>query len=759
MRPFYFAYLVVDPEDHNRVYKPGLSLGISDDGGKSFGTPMGSLFGSVHSDHHALWINPHNPNELLLGTDGGLYISHDKAAHFRSVGALPISQFYRVSYDMDFPYHVYGGLQDNGTWQGPSRMAGGIPNSAWKMMAGGDGFYAIVDPKNDNYVYVESQGGNVLRHSRDIGESKDVKPYADEGAEDLRFNWNTPIHASRGESGAVYVGAQYLFRTLDHGESWERISEDLTTDDPARQRQSETGGLTIDNSTAENNATIFSISASPLNEEIIWVGTDDGYVQLTRDGGASWTNVTSAIPDLPEGLWVSEVDAGNHDEGTAYVTVDGHRSGDMTPYAFRTRDFGATWESLITENIKGWTHVLREDIENPNLLFLGTEMGLYISIDGGQQWARFEGNLPQVSVRDIAIHPREHDLILGTHGRGVYILDDLTPLRALEPETLTSKFTLLPSRPTIMMMGGGFFGGGGWFNGDADFSGEVPPQAASIFYYQNKRHIFGDLKVEVYNDDGELISTLPGGKRVGMNRVDWPMRLPAPKLPAATNFSGAFQGPRLPEGDYTFKVIKGKETFEGTVSLLPDPRSPHSAEDRAVQQKTALEIYHRLTDLTYLVESLVDLKEQADERAEEASRKAVKRGLEEYSQALEALRSGIVSTSAAGWLSGDEKLREHLGNIFGTIVGYEGRPTATQMTRVEKLLAELADAEAHFEELSGSRLDALNDRVSSSGADPLAVMSREQWEAGQEDAAGSTTGVGRKVKPKELFSAARSTNH
>jgi hypothetical protein len=279
----------------------------------------------------------------------------------------------------------------------------------------------------------------------------------------------------------------------------------------------------------------------------------------------------------------------------------------------------------------------------------------------------------------------------------------------------------------------------------------VPPQAASIYYYQSKRHIFGDLKVEVYDADGELISTLPGGKRVGMNRVDWPMRLPAPKLPAATNFSGAFQGPRLPEGDYTFKVIKGKETFEGTVSLVPDPRSPHSAEDRAIQQKTALEIYHRLTDLTYLVESVVDLKEQADARADGASRKAVKKGLEEYSQALESFRSGIVSTAAAGWLSGDEKLREHLGNIFGTIVGYEGRPTATQMARVKKLLVDLTEAEAHFAELSGSRLDELNGRVSGSGADPLVLLSREQWEAGQDDAAESSTGSGRFFKPKQLF--------
>jgi photosystem II stability/assembly factor-like uncharacterized protein len=746
-RPFYFAYLVVDPNDHKRVYKPGFGLGISTDGGKSFGSMFGGgFFGSVHSDHHALWVNPHNSNEVILGTDGGVYISNDKAAHWRFVGALPISQFYQVSYDMDMPYNVYGGLQDNGTWMGPSRKVGGINNGDWQLIGQGDGFYGIVDPLDPDYVYVESQGGNVVRYRRSTEEGQDVKPYPDEGAEELRFNWNTPIHASRSEAGTVYVGAQYLFRSHDRGETWERISPDLTTDDPARQRQKLSGGLSIDNSTAENNATIYSISESPLNPQLIWVGSDDGLVHVTRDGGETWENVTANIPGLPEGLWVSEIDASNHEEGLAYVTIDGHRSGDKATYVYRTRDFGATWESIATDQIESFAHVVREDPENPNLLFVGTEFGLYVSIDGGEQWARFEGNLPQVPVRDLAIHPREHDLIIATHGRGIYILDDLTPLRALTAEVLESEVALLPSRQYRMTTGGGF----GWFNGDAEFVGSSPPQAASIYYYQKKRHIFGDLKVEVYAEDGELLATLPGGKRRGLNRVDWPTRLKPPKLPPASNLVFAFQGPTLPEGDYDFKLTKGKTTLDGTVSLAADPNSPHSAEDRALQQETALEIYHRLADLTYLVETLVELRDQADERAEAASRRSVKRAAEEYATSIDEFRGSIVSTADAGWLSGDEKLREHLGNLFGAIVNYEGRPTNTQLARAEKLLGELEVAEERFATLSGADLDGVNSRLTGAGMDPITFTSREEWDAEDSKDTSGSLALGRVLKAKEM---------
>jgi photosystem II stability/assembly factor-like uncharacterized protein len=744
-RPFYFAYLVVDPSDHQRVYKPGFSLTISTDGGRSFTNMFTSgLGGGVHSDHHALWINPHNPHEAILGTDGGVYISNDRGAHWRFVGALPLSQFYHVSHDMKFPYNVFGGLQDNGNWMGPSRKSGGISNADWKLIGPqGDGFVVVADPLDDDYIYAESQGGNIGRYHLVTDQTKDIKPFARGEEEKLRFNWNTPIHVSRGTSGAVYIGAQYLFRTLDRGESWERISPDLTTDDPARQRQMESGGLTIDNSTAENNATIFTISDSPVDEQVIWAGTDDGYVQVTRDGGASWTNVTGNIPGLPAGLWVSEVEAGHHAAGTAYVTVDGHRSGDMTPYVFVTTDFGATWRSLVTDAIEGYAHVIREDPVSERLLFLGTEMGLWVSIDGGEQWARFSGNLPRVSVRGLAIHPRDNDLVIGTHGRGIYILDDVTPLRALTAEILDSEVALLPSRPSVLMMAGG----PSWFGGDANFVGDSLPEAASIFFYQQKRHLFGDLKVEIYDTEGELLSTIPAGKRRGINRVDLPTRMPPPKLPPASSLVFAFQGPRLLEGDYRYKLTKGETTLEGTVSLVADPRSPHSAEDRRLQQETALRLYERLADLTYMVEASLDLEEKTKARAAAESRKATRQALEGYAAELESFRSSIVSTHPAGWLSGDEKLREHLGNLYGSIVGYDGRPTQTQLERAEKLLADLEAAEGTFGELTGAGLGALNSKL---GAEPLALMTREAWVAKQEGGSGGPLSDSGRVKPAGL---------
>jgi photosystem II stability/assembly factor-like uncharacterized protein len=738
-RPFYFAYIVVDPVDPDRIYKPGLYLAVSTDAGKAFTSIFSGGFSmGVHSDHHALWINPTNPYELVLGTDGGVYMSYDRGSHFRLVKALPVSQFYEVSYDFDYPYNVFGGLQDNGSWMGPSRSAGGVGNNDWQLVGFGDGFHTYRDPNDTDVIYAEFQGGNLLRYHVPTEELKWIAPLPREGEEDYRFNWNAALHLSPNTPGTVYYGAQYVFRSRDQGESWEKISPDLTTNDPERQRQLETGGLTIDNSTAENNTTIYAISESPKNEKVIWVGTDDGYVQVTRDGGESWTNVTANIPDLPAGLWVSHVEASSHDEATAHVTVDGHRSGDMTPYVYRTTDFGATWESVVGDGLEGFAHVVVQDLVNPDLMFVGTEFGLYITLDRGMQWARFSGDLPPVPVRDLDIHPREHDLIVGTHGRGIYILDDLTPLRSLTQEILESDFVLLPARDSVMTVSGGL----SWFTGHDEFVGRNPPEAANIFFYQRKRHIFGDLKIEIYDDEGELVSTVPAPKFKGLNRADWPMRLPPPKMAPATALAPAFVGPRVPEGTYTFKLLKGKNTYEGTVNLVADPRSPHSAEDRKLQQETGLELYRLLERLTYVVDTLIDLEEQTDARAEElggSGRLATR--LENYGVEVDDLRKTLVSTSKAGWISGDEKLREKLANVYGAVTTYDGRPTQSQIDRTLVLEGQLEEAEKVFETLTTSdTLAALNSQLEGRSLAPLAVMTREAWEEKQEQGgAGSTT--------------------
>ncbi|MCG6964577.1 MAG: glycosyl hydrolase, partial [Acidobacteria bacterium] len=294
-RPFYFAALTVDPNDFNTVYKAGFGIGVSEDGGQTFtGTA-----GQVHSDIHAIWVDPTNSHRLVIGTDGGAYLSTDKGNNWRHFRNLPVSQFYHVSVDNARPYRVYGGLQDNGSWSAPSRSPGGIRARDWRMIGFGDGFWAFADPSDDNVMYAEYQGGNLLRVSRATGETKEIKPYAREGETKLRFNWNTPVYLSPTQPGTIYLGAQYLFRSRDRGDSWQRISPDLTTNDPALQRQDDTGGLTIDNSTAENCTTIYAISESPVDPDVIWAGTDDGNLQVTRDGGATWSNVAPNVPGLP----------------------------------------------------------------------------------------------------------------------------------------------------------------------------------------------------------------------------------------------------------------------------------------------------------------------------------------------------------------------------------------------------------------------------------------------------------------------------
>ncbi len=726
-RPFYFAYVVVDPTDFNRVYKPGGSLGTSIDGGKSF-TSIMSTGGTYHSDLHALWVNPTNPHHLLLGTDGGLYISYDRGNHWRHVKGLPISQFYEVSVDTEWPYNVYGGLQDNGTWMGPSRSVAGIQNRDWQNIGSGDGFHAFVDPTDPDIVFVEYQGGNLLRYRKSTGEVKQIRPFPDGGEPKLRFNWNTPIHMSATQPGTMYVGSQYLLRSRDRGDTWERVSPDLTTNDPEKQRQEESGGLTIDNTSAENHTTIYTISESPLDGDVIWVGTDDGNLQVTRDGGVTWVNVVENVPGLPKATWVSHVEASRHDPGKAYVTFDGHRTGDLTTYVYRTADFGQTWSSLLTEGLEGYAHVIREDLERRDLLFVGTEFGLFLSLDGGEQWARFGGNIPQVGVRDLVIHPRDHDLIIATHGRGIYILDDLTPLRDLTSEMLDSAVVMLPSRPSVMVIPASVQD----FPGDDEFVGPNPEEAASIVYYLKRRHMFGDLLVEVYDTDGNLMSSHPGGKRRGLNRVAWPMRLKSPKVPPATSLvtqMGAFMGPQVPEGTYRVRLIKGSDTYESQVTLVADPRSASSADDRALQDRTVMQLYQMLNDMTYDIESALSLRDQARERADSLGGSGgLARRLTRFADQLDEYRTALVSTSEAGRFAGEERLRERLVDLYGAVNSYEGRPTRSQLDRVEVLAAELAQARSQFAGLIEGQLDDLNSRLAREEMEPIVLLSREEWE-------------------------------
>ncbi|MEK6300749.1 MAG: glycosyl hydrolase [Acidobacteriota bacterium] len=724
-RPFYFSRLVVDPKDYNRLYKPDYSFSVSTDGGQSF-TGRG---GRAHGDYHDAWVNPQDPFNLFVATDGGVYVSRDKANTFKFLSNLPVGQFYHVGYDMERPYNVYGGLQDNGSWMGPSQSPNGVENKDWRSVGFGDGFHVYPDPTDKDVLYSEFQGGNVMRFHKSTGETKLIKVFPKQGEPPYRFNWNTAMHLSPTNPKVLYIGGQFLFRSTNKGESFERISEDLTTNDPAKQKQEESGGLSLDNSSAENHCTIFTISESPLDEKVIWAGTDDGNLQLTRDSGKSWSNVVGNIPALPANTWCSGVEASRFDKATAYATFDGHQTGDMKVYVYKTTDFGKTWKSIATDSVKGHAHVIREDRVNRDLLFVGTEFGLFVSIDGAAQWAQFTGNVPPVSVRDIAIHPRDHDLILATHGRGILIIDDITPLRQLSPKILESAAYIMDSRPSPIAVPVGAQD----FPGDGDFVGANPPESATITYYLKDRHVFGDMKIEIYNSEGKLMATLPAGKRKGINRVQWFMRQKPPKVPPSPNLAGpSLFGPMVPEGVYTVKLIKDKETFTGQVNVVADPKSPHSGADRALQAQTIRKLYDMQERLAFVDDVVTSARDQAKERAKKIEGDPVAKDLEAFADKLDALHKTLVATKE-GPITGEEQLRERIVEIYGWVTQYGGRPSESQLARIPVLEREIDAANSQFETIIGKDLKGVNAKLAGKKLDAIKVLTKEEWDKKQQD--------------------------
>jgi len=725
-RPFYFANLIVDPKNENKIYKPDLSLIVSTDGGTSFS----NIGGGSHGDFHDVWVDPTSTDHLIAGDDGGLWYSYDAGNKWWKADNLPVSQFYHVSVDMDRPYHVYGGLQDNSSWVGESEYPGGITSSRWENMYGGDGFWMFVDPTDPDYIYAEYQGGEIGRVNRKTHESRNIKPLPRYAEGKLRYNWNTPIHVSATRKGTIYIGAQFLFRSRDFGQTWDRISPDLTTNDPAKQRQEQSGGVTIDNSSAETHTTIYAISESPKNPNVLWVGTDDGNLQLSRDGGKTWTNVVTNIKGLPANAWVSSLEAGHFDDGTVYATFDLHTFGDMRPYLYRSADFGRTWSALAAPDgpVKGYAHVVKEDLVNKDLLFLGTELGLWVSVDGGQQWAHYKGNdLPNVAVRDLAIHPRDNDLVIATHGRGIWIVDDITPLRALTPATLASNAVFMQARPVVQRIPAQ----GGWANGDAAFVGPNPPDDAVITYYQKKRHIFGDLKIEVFDQAGKLVGTVPSSKRRGLSRVTWSMRITAPRVPPAASAAfGAAFGPRLLPGTYTVKMSKDKDVYTTQLSVLPDPRARHTAADRQAQFDLAMKLYNLLGDMTFAVERMNGVRLALDDRAAKlGAGDSLAARLRAASAAVDELRKKIVATKEGGMITGEERLRENLADLYGNVIFYDGRPSQTQVERTDVIARELADVVRDFDAWSAKELGGLNTALGTKQLEPIRVLTREQWQA------------------------------
>jgi photosystem II stability/assembly factor-like uncharacterized protein len=740
-RPFYFGNLIVDPKDENKIFKPDLILLYSTNGGKSFNV----VSGGAHGDFHDVWINPKNSNVVIAGDDGGLWRSEDGGNRWKHQMNLPVSQFYHVSADNSDPYHVYGGLQDNSSWVGDSSYPGGVTNSRWENMFGGDGFWMFEDTSDPDYIYAEAQGGFVGRVNRYTHDGQFIQPLQNYGEKKLRFNWNTPIHMSPNEKGTLYIGAQFLFRSRDHGQTWDRISSDLTTDDPEKQKQEESGGVTVDNSSAEMHTTIYSISESPKNGQVIWVGTDDGNVQVTRDAGKNWTNVVGNITGLGKNSWVSTIEASRFDEATAYGTFDRHTFGDMTPHAYRTTDFGKTWTALPLQEsgVRGYAHVIKEDSVNPNLLFVGTEFGLWISVDAGQHWAQYKGsNFPAAAVRDIAVQAREGDLVLATHGRGIWIIDDISPWRALTPDLMSKEAALLPGRSIQY-----FETFGGWPEGDESFSGRSRPNEAQITYYQKGRHIFGDLKIEILDSNGKLVDSVAGSKHRGLNRASWSMHVKAPAVPpAATILGEATQGPRVLPGTYTVKLTKGDKVYTEQLNVTLDPRAKFSLDDRKAQFDLSMKLYKTIEHMTYAVDAIQGVRNAANDRAAKVPEKDIlRKQLDALSAQCDALRSKIVATKEGGMITGEERIREHLGQVYGAVTGYEGRPTEYQAARSESLAHELEDVIGEFRKLTDKELPIANAGLKKKKAEAITVLTEADWQKKREAEGGSGTGAGMRV--------------
>jgi len=497
----------------------------------------------------------------------------------------------------------------------------------------------------------------------------------------------------------------------------------LTTNDPEKQKQEQSGGVTIDNSAAEMHTTIFSISESPKDRNIIWVGTDDGNVQLTRDAGKSWKNVVGNVSGLPANSWVNWIQASNFDAGTAFAAFDRHTFGDFEPYVYKTTDYGQTWTPLATpkdlKGINGYAYVIKEDLAKPNLLFLGTEFGLYVSVDGGNSWAQFKGShFPAVAVRDLAIQPRTNDLALATHGRGIWIIDDITPLRSLTPDLLAKEASFVAGEPVQQQR---VESNGGWPNGAATFTGDNPPDAAVITYYQKSRHLFGKLKIEVLDPSGQVIDSLPASKRPGLNRVIWSMHEKPPRVPpgAQLAFAGT-TGPRVMPGTYTVRMTKNDKPYEMKLTVGLDQRNKFSEADRKAQYDAAHRVKDLFSDESALMDRIIALRGSlAQDKKQLAADKDLQKAIADFDGKLDAVRKQIVATTEGGAITGEERLREHTDQLFAAILSYEGKPADYQVARIEALRRELTDVTGDFEKLLSNDLPKLNESLRAKGQPEL----------------------------------------
>jgi len=754
-RPFYYGQIRVDPTNENHVWIVESPVKVSEDGGKTFKVLLG--FDKVHVDHHAFWVSP-NGKVIADGNDGGVYLSRDGGGTWRFVDNLPFSQFYHVAVDMDTPYHVYGGLQDNGSFVGPAVTwhNGGIRSYDWNEVAFGDGMATFPDLTHPRYGYTTTQNGDILRFDRTTGEEKVIKPAPPDTGTDLRFNWNPGLTFDPLE-GSIYLGSQFVHKSTDMGNTWTIISPDLTTNDSTKQHYKESGGLTYDVSGAEFFTTILQIAPSPLKQGVIWVGTDDGNVQLTRDGGKTWTNVGRAIKGVPAGTWVPHIEASRFDSASAFVVFDDHRRGNNQPYLFKTTDFGRTWTSLVTPDVQYFLHTMVQDPVNPSLLYLGSEFGLYLSLNGGQSWTLWHA-VPRVPVQGLIVHPRDGDLVIGTHGRGAWILDDVGPLRALaaDPSIASRSLHLFPIPPAVQYRESPV--PGSRFTGDAIFQGKNRPYGALLTYYiggktggreggsattassDSSASSAADttVRIEVLAGD-TVIRTFKGPAKSGINRTAWNLTRNGFRYPRDPEQPAQDEPPSGPDalpGTYTVRVTWQGSSATGTVAVAPDPRFNVSEADRRAnlaatirggqRQEVATEAVNRLRETKQAIDR-VNQQLAAQNDSMSKSLRAAGDSLKKKLTEVEELFLGPQDTQ--GFLDNSTAVLSRIGYALYALGSSWEAPTAAALAQLQQGEQALQAALPRYNRLMSEDVAAYRRRLAAAKVDlvPTAEPLTPDW--------------------------------
>ncbi len=717
-RPFYYSDVHVDPTNPDHLYSLSGRLYKSTDGGKTFA----AIASDVHGDHQSYWIDPANPKRLLSGSDGGYQVSFDAGKTWDIINNVELSQFYQLYVDGRDPYYVCGGLQDNGTWCGPSNSLreAGILKRDWVPVAYGDGYYSVPIPGDERYVYGTWQGGGIYLVDTETGSARTIHPYpkivasaGDAIAEHkYRFNWDAAFTISPHDPETIYFGGNVVFRSRDRGDSWEVISDDLTNNDKAKQASS--GGVVYqDNTAAEFHNTILYIEESPVEKGVIWVGTDDGNLHVSRDDGETWNNVSRRVRGLPAFAWISKIHASEHEAGTAFVTVDHHRSDDYRPYVFMTTDYGRSWQSLA----KGlpqddYVKVVRQDPRNPDVLYAGMEHGIQVSLDRGKTWVSLANNLPPVSVRDLRVHPREGDLIIGTHGRGAWILDDIAPLQHWD-QAKDATAHLFPVRDATR-----------WYmhsrlenQGTRRYRAPNPEYGAYINLFLDE---VPDTTIEVVISDasGEVVRVLDGIEaKAGLNRIVWDLRHDAATAldnPPTQGWGIAPVHVLAVPGRYQATVRVAGQTLEASFAVKPDHRFNLSAEGYAAQSAATLQLRALLSEAHTMInntESLVrqlgELEAKLDSSDRDGLLALIQQGKEQAESVLALLRRPPPAMNYRV----KPRLREEIRSLIRAIDSPVNAPTQPQLLRLEQLGVETAEAAGAYRALVNGVVADINQRT------------------------------------------------